>query len=75
MLTTAIEVSHRPTRKREKIFGEFKFRRQAQRFLAAPDQINLSFRPRRDQLTAASYHHARSDAFSLWADYTPEIAA
>ena len=46
-LNNAIEVSHRPTRKREKIFGRFKSNRQAQRFLSAHDQINLIFRPRR----------------------------
>jgi len=74
-LNNAIEVSHRPTRKREKIFGRFKSHRQAQRFLSAHDQINLIFRPRRYQLTATSYRHARNDAFSLWADYTAEMAA
>ena len=74
-LNNAIEVSHRPTRKGEKIFGKFKSHRQAQRFLAAHDQINLLFRPRRYQLNATSYRHARSDAFSLWADYTAELVA
>lgn len=74
-LNNAIEVSHRPTRKREKILGGFKSRRQAQRFLFAHDQINLIFRPRRYQLTATSYRHARSDAFALWLDYTAEMAA
>ena len=74
-LNNAIEVSHLPTRKREKIFGRFKSHRQAQRFLSAHDQINLIFRPRRYQLTATSYRHARTDAFSLWADYTAEMAA
>ena len=74
-LNNAIEVSHRPTRKREKIFGRFKSHRQAQRFLSAHDQINLIFRPRRYQLTAISYRHARNDAFGLWADYTTEMAA
>ena len=69
-LNNAIEASHRPTRKREKIFGRFKSHRQTQRFLSAHDQINLIFRPRRYQITAISYRHARSDAFSLWADYT-----
>ena len=74
-LNNAIEVSHRPTRKREKIAGRFKSHRQAQRFLSAHDQINLIFRPRRYQLTATSYRHARSDAFSLWADFTAEMSA
>lgn len=74
-LNNAIEVSHRPTRKREKIFGRFKSHLQAQRFLSAHDQINLIFRPHRYQLTATSYRHARTDAFSFWADYTAEMAA
>ena len=74
-LNNAIEVSHRPTRKREKIFGKFKSHRQAQRFLSAHDQINLIFRPRRYQPTATSYRHARSDAFGLWEDYTAEMVA
>ncbi len=74
-LNNAIEVSHRPARKREKIVGRFKFHRQAQRFLSAHDQINLIFRPRRYKITATSYRHARNDAFSLWADYTAEMAA
>ncbi|MEP5622298.1 MAG: IS6 family transposase, partial [Hyphomicrobiales bacterium] len=60
---------------REKIFGKFKSYRQAQRFLFAHDQINLIFRPRRYQLTATSYRHSRSDAFSLWDDYIVELAA
>lgn len=74
-LNNAIEVSHRLTRKREKLFGRFKSHRQAQRFLSAHDQINLIFHPRRYQLTATSYRHVRIDAFSLWADYTAEMAA
>lgn len=49
--------------------------RQAQRFLTAHDPINLIFRPRRHSLTATSYRHARGDVFSLWADYTAEMAA
>ena len=36
-LNNAIEVSHRPTRKRERILGRFKSHRQAQRFLSAHD--------------------------------------
>ena len=39
-LNNAIEVSHRPTRKREKVFGRFKSQRQAQRFLSTHDQIS-----------------------------------
>ena len=74
-LNNAIEVSHRPTRKREKMFCRFKSHRQAQRFLSAHDQNNLIFRPRRYQITATSYCHGRSDTFSLWTAYTAEMAA
>lgn len=71
----AIEVSHRPMRKREKMFGRFKSARQAQSFLFAHDQINLIFRSRRHQLSASSYRHARNGALSLWADYAIEMTA
>ena len=55
--------------------GRFKSLRQAQRFLAANDQINVLFKPRRYRLTANSYRHARADAFSLWTDYACEMTA
>ncbi|WP_189658447.1 IS6 family transposase, partial [Pseudodonghicola xiamenensis] len=74
-LNNQIEGSHRATRKREKIMGRFKSHRQTQRFLAAHDQINTLFRPRRYRLTASSYRHARADAFSLWNDYATEMTA
>ncbi|WP_299726048.1 IS6 family transposase [uncultured Tateyamaria sp.] len=66
---------HRPTRKREKLMGLFKSPWQAQRFLAAHDQINTVFRPRRYQLSTISYRHARADAFGLWKDYAAEMTA
>jgi len=72
-LNNRIEGSHRPTRRREKVMGRFKSQRQAQRFLAAHDQINTIFKPRRYRLSATSYPHARADAFDLWADYTLEM--
>lgn len=72
-LNNRIEGSHRPTRKREKLMGRFKSPSQAQRFLAAHDQINIVFRPRRYRLSASSYCHARTDAFKLWKDYTVEM--
>jgi putative transposase len=74
-LNNRIEGSHRPTRRREKIMGRFKSPKQAQCFLSAHDQIHSIFKPRRYRLTAASYRHARADAFGLWADYAIEMAA
>ncbi|KGM86160.1 hypothetical protein rosmuc_04034 [Roseovarius mucosus DSM 17069] len=55
--------------------GRFKSQRQAQRFLAAHDQINTLFCPRRYRLTVFSNRHARADAFSLWDEYALEMTA
>lgn len=72
-LNNRIEGSHRTTRKREKLMGRFKSPRQAQRFLAAHDQINTIFRPRRYRLSSISYRHGRSDALELWNGYALEL--
>ena len=53
--------------------GRFKSPRQAQRVLAAHDQINTLFKPRRYRLNANSYRLARADVFSLWDDYAREM--
>lgn len=74
-LNNRIEGSHRPARRREKVMGRFKSPRQAQRFLAAHDQANTIFRPRRYRISAISYSHARADAFDLWRGYAAEMAA
>ena len=55
--------------------GRFKSPRHAQRFLSVHDQTATLLRPKRLRLTAASYRHARADAFSLWADFAAEITA
>jgi putative transposase len=73
-LNNPAEVSHKPTRRRERVMGRFKSSRHAQQFLSAHDQINVLFRPRRHRLTAISYRHARSDAFVIWSEITREIA-
>jgi len=73
-LNNAAEVSHKPTRRRERVMGRFKSARHAQQFLSAHDQINVLFRPHRHRLTAISYRHARSDAYAVWHDITCEIA-
>ncbi len=74
-LNNAAEVSHKATRRRERVMGRFKSPRHVQQILSAHDQINVLFRPRRHQLSAISYRHARSDDFSVWHDITCEIAA
>jgi len=74
-LNNRAEVSHKLTRKRERVMGRFKSLRHAQQFLSAHDQINVLFRPSRHRLSAISYRQARSDAFAVWNDITREIAA
>ena len=44
-LNNAIEVSHRPTRKRAKTMGRFNSPQQAQRSLSFHDQIDALYRP------------------------------
>jgi len=41
---------------------------QAQRFFSPRDLINTIFRPRRYNLTALLYRHARIDTIALWRD-------
>ncbi|WP_343211916.1 IS6 family transposase (plasmid) [Aliisedimentitalea scapharcae] len=74
-LNNRIEGLHRPTRKRKKLMGRFKSPRQAQRFLAAHDQINIVFRPRRYRMPTNIYRQTRSDAFDLWHGYALEMTA
>lgn len=74
-LNNRAEASHRHTRRREIIMGRLKSPGKAQRFLSVHDQTAALFRPKRHRLTAASYRHARADAFSLWADFAAEITA
>ena len=69
------EASHRHTRRREKALGRFKSPGQVQRLLSAHDQIAVLFRPKRHRLSARSYRQARTDAFSLWSDYTAALTA
>ena len=69
-LNNKIEVSHRHTRRREKIMGRFKSLKHAQNFLSTHDQITCLFRPRRHTLSAISYRHSRTDAFAIWDDIT-----
>lgn len=72
-LNNRSEASHRHTRRREKIMGRFKSPRQAQKVLSVHDQAASLFRPKRHRLSAKSYRHTRSDAFTLWADYAAEL--
>ncbi len=69
-LNNRAENSHPPTQRRERQMKRFKSARQAQRCLAAHDQINNLFHLRRDHVTADQYRAARTQAFQTWAEVT-----
>ena len=62
-LNNRAENSHQPTRRPERQMKRFKSAGQAQRFLAAPDQINNLFHFRRDHVTADQYRAAAPRPF------------
>jgi putative transposase len=60
------EVSHQPTRRRERHMRRFKSAAQAQRFLAVHDVVRNLFSVGRHQLRAAQQRLLRSRAFGTW---------
>src|SRR4051794_25051681 len=69
------EVSHQPTRRRERQMRRFKSARHAQRFLSAHSRIHNHFQLRRHRLSAIEYRAARSRAFSTWREVAGVVAA
>ena len=67
-LNNRAEVSHQPTRRRERQMQRFKSPRQAQRFLSSHAQIHNLFQLRRHLLTAAEHRAARDRACQTWRD-------
>ncbi|MGI4795464.1 MAG: IS6 family transposase [Janthinobacterium lividum] len=67
-LNNRIEVSHQPTRRRERQMQRFKSPRHAQRFLSTHSRIHNHFQFRRHRLTACAYRAARNVAFQVWRD-------
>jgi putative transposase len=66
--TIALEVSHQPTRRRERQMKRFKSARHAQRFLSSHSRIHNHFQLRRHHLNASQYRAARNAAFGTWHD-------
>jgi putative transposase len=60
------EVSHQPTRRRERHMRRFKSTAQAQRFLAVHDVVRNLFTVGRYRLRAAQQRLLRSRAFGTW---------
>jgi putative transposase len=65
-LNNRAELSHQPTRQRERQMRRYKSPRHMQRFLLAHGPINNVFRCQRNRLSAQQYRHVRTQAFSLW---------
>ena len=69
-LNNRAELSHQPTRQRERQMRRFKSPGHAQRFLSAHGPINNVFRCQRNRLSAEQYRHVRTQAFALWNEVT-----
>ena len=69
-LNNRAELSHQPTRQRERQMRRFKSPGHAQRFLSAHGPINNLFRPRRHRLAASDYRAVRTQAFATWQQVT-----
>jgi len=69
-LNNRAEVSHQPTRRRERQMQRFKSPRHAQQFLSTHSRIHNHFQLRRHRLTADQHRQARNAAFSAWRDVT-----
>ena len=69
-LNNRAEVSHQPTRRRERQMQRFKSARQAQQFLSSHGQIHNLLQLHRHLLTANDHRAARDNAFRTWRDVT-----
>ncbi len=67
-LNNRVEVSHQPTRRRERHMQRFKSARHAQRFLSVHSRIHNHFQLRRHRLTANEHRAARDLAFRTWSE-------
>jgi putative transposase len=65
-LNNRCEVSHQPTRRRERHMRRFKSVRHAQQFLSTHSPIHDHFQLRRHRLSASEYRAARDRAFVMW---------
>ena len=64
------EVSHQPTRVKERGMRRFKSTHQAQRFLGVHDMVYNLFNPGRHLISAEHYRLLRQHAFVSWKEAT-----
>ena len=67
------EVSHQPTRQRERQMRRFKSLRHVQRFLSAHSPIDNLFRLGRHLMKATHYLLFRDETFATWRGVTTEL--
>ncbi|HTR15928.1 MAG TPA: DDE-type integrase/transposase/recombinase [Acetobacteraceae bacterium] len=67
-LNNRAEVSHQPTRRRERQMQRFKSAGHAQRSLSTHGRIHNHFQLRRHRLSASEYRSTRDAAFRTWRD-------
>lgn len=72
-LNNRAEVSHQPTRRRERQMQRFTSARHAQRFLSNHSRIHNHFQLRRHRLRATEYRVARDAAFRIWYEVTGTV--
>lgn len=65
-LNNRAEVSHQPTRRRERRMGRFKSRGSMQRFLYVHDAIYNHFNIQRHLISRKTLHKARAQAYVEW---------
>ena len=64
------EVSHQPTRQRERQMRRFKSAAHAQRFLSVHGPVQNLFRVGRHLLRAVHHRLSRTQAFGVWREVT-----
>jgi putative transposase len=74
-LNNRAEVSHQPTRRRERQMKRFKSPRHAQRFLSTHSRIHNHFQLCRHHLSANEHRAARDTAFLTWRDVAGTASA
>ncbi len=74
-LNNRAEVSHQPTRRRERQMQQFKSARHARRFLSAHSRIHNHFQLRRRHLPADQHRTARDAALRTWREVAGVAAA
>jgi len=67
-LNNRAEVSHQPTRRRERQMQRSRSARHAQRFLSNHSRVHNHFQLRRHRLSASDHRQARDTAFRTWRD-------